>query len=109
MKKRSTGRSVGITLFGAMLLLFTIVINSLPLQAQTPGDTTEAWAKWWFGIFGGVNYNMPSGEGIRGFNQDLNPPTTFTSGSGLGPTFGGVVEFNSGKLLGFTLMLGYDG
>ena len=74
-------------------------------QTQTPGDTTESWASWWFGIYGGLNLNTFSGE-LQNFGQAVG--STFDEGSGLGPTLGGVVEYNPGDLLGFTLLVGYD-
>ena len=92
---------VALLLMGAFLMMTAGVA-----VAQTPGDTTEQWAKWWFGIYGGVNYNTFSGE-IQNYSSVQG--STFDQGSGLGPTFGGVLEFNPGKLLGFTVMVGYDG
>ncbi|MGE3800606.1 MAG: outer membrane beta-barrel protein [Candidatus Kapaibacterium sp.] len=73
---------------------------------QTPGEEAEQWASWWFGVYGGVNYSTFSGE-LRNFGSI--PGSSFTEGSGLGPTFGGLFEYNPGKLLGFTMMVGYDG
>lgn len=84
-----------------------MLLAGAALRAQTPGDTTDSWASWWFGLYGGVNYDMFSGQ-LRGFNPAVVPNSMMESGSGLGPTFGGVIEYNPGSLLGFTMMLGYD-
>ena len=84
------------------VLLFT---DAHRTHAQTPGDTVEGWASWWFGLYGGMNFSTFSGE-LRNFGQGLG--STFDQGSGLGPTLGSVVEYNSGNLLGFTMLIGYD-
>ena len=99
MSRTHRGFGIGITLLLLALTSFSTA------SAQQPGDTAESWATWWFGVYGGVNLTMPSGE-IVGFNPDV--PSTISEGSGLGPAFGLVIENNSGSLLGFTMKIGYD-
>ena len=95
------GPGIGIVAFILVLASFSTAL------AQQPGEETESWATWWFGLYGGINLTMPSGE-IVGFNPGVVPASTISEGSGLGPTFGLVIENNSGSLLGFTMKIGYD-
>ncbi len=100
-RQKFSGRLFSIT------ALLTLLIGGVALHAQTPGENEAEWASWWFGIYGGINLTMPTG-GITGFNDAVDPASTISEGSGLGPAFGLVVEHNSGSLLGFTLGIGYD-
>ena len=94
--------------------LSLLLIGGTLLHAQQPGDADEEWSDWWFGLFGGINLTMPSG-GISGFNSSVSPAdpdadfSRFEEGSGLGPVFGGVIEYNPGTLLGFHALIGYNG
>ena len=83
----------------AALVVGIGLVAALPAAAQETGE--EPWGKWWFGFYGGANYNMFSGE---------IPALTgaFEKGSGLGMALGGLLEYNPGSLFGFNLLLGYD-
>jgi len=70
----------------------------------------DHWSGWWYGIYGGLNINMFSGEIHNPGTNDVNvaAPNGFTDGMGLGLALGGILEYNPGKLLGGNLMVGYD-
>lgn len=87
--------------------LALLLLVSSSLYSQTPGDTTARWGNWWYGLYGGVNYSMFDGN-LTGIGDIKSPASVFDAGSGLGLAAGGVLEYNSGSLLGFNLMLGYD-
>lgn len=90
-------------------LLLVTVIAGFPtfVKAQTPGDD---WAKWWYGAYLGVNVNLFSGTLHNLSVNDVNVanPTGFDAGSGLGLGLGGLLEYNSGELLGGNVFVGYD-
>lgn len=85
------------------VILLAAILTAMPANAQQTGPD-ERWGNWWYGLFGGANINMVSGEGLVGFDgvQRLN------KGSGLGLALGGVLEYNPGSLFGFNLGIGYD-
>src|SRR2546421_9247573 len=85
-----------------------------PLSAQTAGNR---WASWWFGGYVGGNINIFSGRLVDlDSNTDAEvaqPPDNtmlagFDKGTGFGLAIGGLVEYNSGGLLGGNLWVGYD-
>lgn len=87
-----------------------VIILLLPSHASAQ-ETGDNWARWWYGVYGGVNINLFNGAmHDLGTSSDTNVarPTGFTGGSGLGLGIGGLLEYNSGKLLGGNLFIGYD-
>ncbi len=90
-----------------LALVALATLAPVPSRAQTTGDE---WARWWYGAYGGVNVNLFSGEvhDLDAMHTGVAAPNGFTDGSGLGLHIGGLVEYNSNALLGFTLMAGYD-
>ncbi len=97
------------TVLCAAILLALGVAIPRDAMAQEPGDENRAdeWASWWFGLYGGVNFNMFSGDYLIS-NENFVAPLSYDAGSGIGPTLGGVLEYNPGDLLGFHLLVGYD-
>lgn len=90
-----------------MALLVVAIAASISASAQ---QNDEGWANWWYGGYGGANINLFGGE-VHSLNTALSnvaPPNGFTDGMGLGLHIGGLLEYNSNNLLGFTLMAGYD-
>jgi outer membrane protein OmpA-like peptidoglycan-associated protein len=93
-----------------MLALVALGLAPVGARAQT-GD--DQWARWWYGGFLGGNINLFSGQ-LHDLNADgindagIALPSGFDKGTGVGLTLGGIVEYNSGKLLGGNLMIGYD-
>lgn len=91
-------------------ITFVVMVMSLAstLRAQ---ETGERWPRWWYGVYGGANFNMFSGA-IHGLGAGtlatVADSTGFDAGSGLGLALGGILEYNSGGLLGGNLMVGYD-
>ena len=66
-------------------------------------------ASWWFGVAGGVNYNMYRGS-TQQLNSALTVPVAFHDGKGIGLFAGPVIEFHPAhSFLGFMLQAGYDG
>lgn len=94
--------------FGALLCfsLATVAVV-MPAQGQENGDS---WSRWWYGAYAGANINLFSGEihDIDAQNLNVGAPSGFTGGSGIGLGLGGIVEYNTGGLVGFNIMLGYD-
>jgi outer membrane protein OmpA-like peptidoglycan-associated protein len=91
----------------ALSMLALLGIAPASVHAQTTG---EEWGRWWFGIYGGANINLFNGQ-IHDINAsllDVATTTGFDKGTGFGLGLGGIVEFNSGGLLGGNLMIGYD-
>lgn len=93
---------------GLLAAVGCIALAPTGARAQEQGG--DQWAKWWYGVYGGVNYNLFSGE-IH--SLDANNPLVagtdgFNKGNGIGAALGGMIEYNPGGLLGFNIMLGYD-
>jgi len=91
----------------SIALLTLIAISPSVVRAQAPADN---WARWWYGPYLGVNVNLFSGQlhDLSGNDVNVANPTGFDGGSGLGLGFGGLLEYNSGELLGGNVFLGYD-
>lgn len=89
----------------ATLLIGISGLATVSVRAQETGE--EQWGKWWYGVYGGANYNLFSGTLPAGINTDLTV-TNYEKGSGLGLALGGLLEYNPGTLLGFNLRVGYD-
>jgi outer membrane protein OmpA-like peptidoglycan-associated protein len=93
---------------GAVLTLSLIALGALSTaHAQ---EAEDRWPRWWYGVYGGANINLFSGalHDVGTADTNLAPTTGFDAGSGLGLALGGIIEYNSGGLLGGNLMLGYD-
>lgn len=77
------------------------------MRAQTPD---AAWARWWYGPYLGINVNLFSGtlHNLSATDASVANPTGFDAGSGLGLGLGGILEYNSGELLGGNVFVGYD-
>lgn len=90
-----------------LLLLTVVAVSPTIANAQTPGDD---WARWWYGAYLGVNVNLFNGTLHNLGVNDINVanPTGFDGGSGLGLGLGGLLEYNSGDLLGGNVFIGYD-
>jgi outer membrane protein OmpA-like peptidoglycan-associated protein len=96
-------------MFRAVLTLSLVVLGAATMaRAQETGE--DHWPRWWYGIYGGANINLFSGalHEIGTADSNVADPTGFDKGSGLGLALGGIIEYNSGGLLGGNLMLGYD-
>ncbi len=93
------------------LLPAAIAIGVIGANGASAQETGERWPHWWYGVYGGANYNMFSGAihtTGNGLLSNLADTTGFDAGSGLGLALGGILEYNSGDLLGGNLMVGYD-
>lgn len=92
-----------------ILAMCAFAVVALAGSSAVAQETGDRWPRWWYGIYGGANINMFSGE-IHSLGSDtlVAAPTGFDAGSGLGLALGGILEFNSGGLLGGNLMIGYD-
>lgn len=90
--------------------LLALMIVALPLSIVQAQETGDVWARWWYGPYLAVNVNLFNGALHDLSSNDLNVanPTGFDGGSGLGLGFGGLLEYNSGELLGGSVFLGYD-
>lgn len=89
----------------AVASIFVLLCTATTSHAQELG-----WPQWWFGGYGGVNINMFNGAIHSPGNGIVSvaAPSGFTTGSGTGLAIGGLLEYNSGVLLGGNLMIGYD-
>ncbi len=101
---RSIARVASASLFVALLVAPALV------RAQ---ETGERWPRWWYGVYGGANIDMFSGAvhdltSTPGPGTSVADTTGFNAGSGLGLALGGILEYNSGDLLGGNLFVGYD-
>ena len=87
----------------ALLLALLLAPAADGLAQQRPRPSL------WFGLFGGANVNVFDGV-LRtpGSTVTVVDPAGFTAGSGVGLSLGGMLEWNSGGLLGGNLMIGYD-
>jgi outer membrane protein OmpA-like peptidoglycan-associated protein len=94
--------------FGA-LLCFSLGTAAAVSSAQAQ-EGADIWSRWWYGAYAGANINLFSGEihDVNAQNLNVGAATGFTEGSGIGLALGGIVEYNTGGLVGFNLMLGYD-
>lgn len=92
------------------VILTLILCGNLYAQEPETGDQQQ-WSKWWYGFYLGANYNMFSGKVLDLQNglPLVALPDGFIKGSGFGPLAGGILEYNSGGLLGGNLQLGYSG
>lgn len=95
-------------------LLALLAVNPSGLHAQDSDArwaNWDHWSHWWFGLYAGANINLFSGE-IHDLGTapltNVAAPTGFDGGNGIGLGLGGIIEYNSGDLLGANLMLGYD-
>lgn len=107
-----TGR-IKAALFAGLLTILAIAPSSLRAQdTDSRWADWDHWSHWWFGGYIGGNINLFSGEihdlGTATGLTNVAAPTGFDGGSGIGLAFGGIIEYNSGGLLGGNLMLGYD-
>lgn len=94
------------TLGRAVLAVAALAFTSTAVNAQTRTSQPQ----WWFGGYVGGNINMFGGmlDDLSHNHPRLVPPDEHTSGSGFGPTLGGIVEYLPGGLFGGSVMLGYD-
>lgn len=63
---------------------------------------------WWFGVSAAGNLNYYTGTTQR-LDNDYFVPTAFNKGIGVRPFGSILMEYNSGKLFGAMLNVGYDG
>jgi outer membrane protein OmpA-like peptidoglycan-associated protein len=63
---------------------------------------------WWFGVSGAGNLNYYTGTTQR-LDNAYFVPTAFHKGTGIRPFGSILMEYNSGKLFGAMLNVGYDG
>lgn len=63
---------------------------------------------WWFGVSAAGNLNYYTGTTQR-LDNDYFVPTAFNKGTGVRPFGSILMEYNSGKLFGAMLNVGYDG
>jgi outer membrane protein OmpA-like peptidoglycan-associated protein len=89
-----------------LILLPLVLLNfQTPLQAQELQYTKPSW---WFGLAGGVNYNIYSGS-TNQLSNDFTPPATFHDGKGFGLFIAPLVEFHpEDSRWGFMFQAGYD-
>ncbi|HVZ39322.1 MAG TPA: OmpA family protein [Candidatus Kapabacteria bacterium] len=108
MYQRPIARAIRI---GATLALQLVALLALS-DALFAQETGERWPKWWYGVYGGANINLFSGAvhdlGTNAPLTNVADSTGFDKASGLGLALGGILEYNSGNLLGGNLMVGYD-
>ena len=97
------------SLFRSAALLGALAAAVVPRSAHAQ-ETSDAWARWWYGAYAGANINLFSGQlhDLNAGNLNVADTTGFTSGSGIGLALGALIEYNTGDLLGGNLMLGYD-
>jgi len=106
-------RRIGAAFIAVLLALFAVTPPALRAQdSDARWENWDHWSHWWFGLYGGANINLFSGEihdlGTATGLTNVAAPTGFDGGSGLGLALGGIIEYNPGGLLGGNLMLGYD-
>lgn len=96
-------------MFRAVLALSLLALGAAS-TATAQEETGDRWPRWWYGVYGGANFNLFSGalHDIGTADTNAADPTGFDAGSGLGLALGGIIEYNSGGLLGGNVMLGYD-
>jgi outer membrane protein OmpA-like peptidoglycan-associated protein len=83
---------------------------------EANAQETYDGAPWRFGVFGGMNFNIvgTGSQELQGIGTNFSAANTTTGtndiidGTGLGLYGGGLVEYNSGKLLGAKLRVGLD-
>jgi outer membrane protein OmpA-like peptidoglycan-associated protein len=94
---------------GAVITLSLIALGAFS-QARAQETAEDRWPRWWYGVYGGANINLFSGalHDIGTADTNVAAPTGFDQGNGLGLALGGIIEYNSGGLLGGNLMFGYD-
>lgn len=100
-------------LAAGLLAILTVVPSSLYAQdTDARWANWDHWSHWWFGLYGGANINLFSGEvhdlGTTPNLINVAATTGFDGGSGIGLALGGIIEYNPPGLLGGNLMLGYD-
>jgi outer membrane protein OmpA-like peptidoglycan-associated protein len=90
-------------------LTLVVLTPSGACLAQEPLFGMPGGPSLWFGVYGGANVNLFEGV-LRTPSSTISvdDPAGFTKGNGTGLALGGMLEYNSGGLLGGNLMIGYD-
>lgn len=108
----TTKNKRGINSLPKYLVLSCLIVGYLtltgilsPVLAQEKGFTRSSW---WFGVAGGVNYNLYHGS-VQELNSDYNIPVSLDNTEGKGLFAFPIMEYHRpGAKLGFMLFTGYE-